>query len=118
MNILAIESSGTVASAAIMKSGEILSEYTVNNGKTHSQTLLPMIEEIMDKCGMTAKDIDYIAISSGPGSFTGLRIGISTAKGLALGGDIEDSELAGKPCVAVSTLEAMAYNLCEAEGVL
>ena len=116
MNILAIESSGTVASAAIMKSGEILSEYTVNNGKTHSQTLLPMIEEIMDKCGMTAKDIDYIAISSGPGSFTGLRIGISTAKGLALGGDIEDSELAGKPCVAVSTLEAMAYNLCEAEG--
>ena len=117
MNILAIESSGAVASAAIMKSGEILSEYTINNGKTHSQTLLPMIEEIMDKCGMTAKDIDYIAISSGPGSFTGLRIGISTAKGLALGGDIEDSELAGKPCVAVSTLEAMAYNLCEAEGV-
>jgi len=117
MNILAIESSGAVASAAIMKSGEILSEYTINNGKTHSQTLLPMIEEIMDKCGMTAKDIDYIAISSGPGSFTGLRIGISTAKGLALGGDIEDSELAGKPCAAVSTLEAMAYNLCEAEGV-
>ncbi len=117
MNILAIESSGALASAAIMKSGEILSEYTINNGKTHSQTLLPMIEEIMDKCGMTAKDIDYIAISSGPGSFTGLRIGISTAKGLALGGDIEDSELAGKPCVAVSTLEAMAYNLCEAEGV-
>ena len=117
MNILAIESSGAVASAAIMKSGEILSEYTINNGKTHSHTLLPMIEEIMDKCGMTAKDIDYIAISSGPGSFTGLRIGISTAKGLALGGDIEDSELAGKPCVAVSTLEAMAYNLCEAEGV-
>jgi len=117
MNILAIESSGAAASVAIMKDGEVLSEYTINNKKTHSQTLLPMIEEILSKCEMTASDIDYIAVSAGPGSYTGLRIGISTAKGIALGGDIEDSELAGKPCVAVSTLEAMAYNLCEAEGV-
>lgn len=117
MNILAIESSGAAASVAIMRDGEILSEYTINNKKTHSQTLLPMIDEILKKSELSAKDIDYIAVSAGPGSFTGLRIGISTAKGIALGGDIEGSELAGKPCVAVSSLHALAYNLCEAEGV-
>lgn len=117
MNILALETSGSAASVAILRDGALVSEYLINNKKTHSQTILPMIEDVMSRCEISMNDIDYIAVSSGPGSYTGLRIGISTAKGLALGGIPEDSELAGKPCIAVSTLQALAYNVCEAEGV-
>lgn len=82
--ILAIESSGLTASVAIMVDGSIAAEYTVNNKKTHSQTLLPMITEIMETVGMKPEELDCIAISRGPGSFTGLRIGSATAKGLGL----------------------------------
>ena len=102
-NILAIDSSGLTASVAIMSGGKLSAEYTINNKKTHSQTLLPMIEEIMQTEGLEPKELACIAISRGPGSFTGLRIGSATAKGLGLALDI--------PIVEVSTLDALAYNL-------
>ncbi|MCR5727496.1 MAG: tRNA (adenosine(37)-N6)-threonylcarbamoyltransferase complex dimerization subunit type 1 TsaB [Lachnospiraceae bacterium] len=103
MNILAIDSSGLTASVAIQTDGKLAAEYTINNKKTHSQTLLPMIDEIMKQEGMSPKDIDCIAISAGPGSFTGLRIGSATAKGLGLALE--------KPIAEISTLKALAYNL-------
>lgn len=102
MKILAIESSALTASAAIAEDDLIIAEYMTNYKKTHSQTLMPMIEEI---CRMTETDIKTIgavAVCAGPGSFTGLRIGAATAKGFALALDI--------PMIAVPTLEAMAYN--------
>ena len=117
MNILAIESSGAVASAAVTKDGVLLAQSSVNNKTTHSQTLLPMIEDVMTKGGLQMKDIDHIAVSTGPGSYTGLRIGVSTAKGLSLGGGVPDAGLEGIPCIPVSSLEALAFNLCECEGV-
>lgn len=103
MRILAIESSSVTASVAIVTDDILTAEYTINHKKTHSQTLLPMIDEI---CSMTETDMDtfdIIAVSSGPGSFTGLRIGASTGKGLGLALDI--------PIVSVPTLDAMAYNM-------
>lgn len=110
MNILAIESSGLVASAAILNDEKLVSEYTMNNKQTHSQTLLPMIDEIVRAAGMDAADMDYIAISRGPGSFTGLRIGSATAKGLGLA--------LKKPIIEVPTLEALAWNLYGCRQVL
>ena len=110
MNILGIESSGLTASAAVMTDGRLVSEYTVNNKKTHSQTLLPMISEVMSSAGLETKELDCIAISRGPGSFTGLRIGSATAKGLGLALD--------KKVAEVSTLEALAYNLIEAKDCI
>ncbi len=103
MKIIGIDSSGLVASVAILEDNKLVAEYTVNNKKTHSQTLLPMLEEIVDSSGLDMKEIDAIAIAAGPGSFTGLRIGSATAKGLGLA--------LKKPIVPVSTLEALAYNL-------
>lgn len=108
MNILAIDSSGLTASVAVMKDGMLAAEYTVNNKKTHSQTLLPMIDEIMKTEEMKPEELDCIAISCGPGSFTGLRIGSATAKGLGLA--------LYKPVAEVSTLQALAYNLYGNEG--
>ena len=102
MKVLAIESSAVTASVAIMTEDTLIAEYTINYKSTHSQTLFPMIDQ---RCRMTEKDTadcDIIAVSNGPGSFTGLRIGAATGKGLALALD--------KPMVAVPTLEAMAYN--------
>ena len=110
MNILGIESSGLTASAAVMTDGRLVSEYTVNNKKTHSQTLLPMISEVMSSAGLETKELDCIAISRGPGSFTGLRIGSATAKGLGLALD--------KKVAEVSTLEVLAYNLIEAKDCI
>lgn len=110
MNILGIESSGLVASAAIVNGEKLVAEYTMNNKKTHSQTLLPMIEEIVCAAGMDITEIDYIAISRGPGSFTGLRIGSATAKGLGLALD--------KPLVEIPTLAALAWNLYGCENTL
>lgn len=106
MKILGIESSSLTASAAIWEDGLLTAEYTVNFKKTHSQTLLPMIEEI---CRMTEQDIktmDAIAVAAGPGSFTGLRIGAATAKGLGLALNI--------PLIPVPTLDAMAYQCFDA----
>lgn len=103
MKILAIESSAVTASVAIVDEDSVLANYTINHKKTHSQTLLPMIDEICRMTETEVEDLDAIAVSIGPGSFTGLRIGVATAKGIALAKD--------KPMVAVKTLEALAYNL-------
>lgn len=103
MKILAIDSSSLVASVAVSDDDVLIAEYTVNFKKTHSQTLLPMINEIISMIGMDLNSLDAIAVSGGPGSFTGLRIGSATAKGLGLSLDI--------PLIHVPTLEAMAYNI-------
>lgn len=102
MKILAVESSAVSASAAVCDNGRIISENYINAGLTHSQTLMPMIKNCMDTAGVTLSDIDLVAVAHGPGSFTGIRIGIAAVKGIAFG---------GKECCGVSTLEAMAYNL-------
>ncbi len=102
MRILAIESSAVTASVAIVDDGVLTAEYTVNYKKTHSQTLLPMIDQICKMTDTAASDFDLIGVSVGPGSFTGLRIGVATAKGIALA--------TGVPVSPVPTLEAMAYN--------
>lgn len=104
MKILGLDSSGLVAGAAIVENDIVLAEYTTNYKKTHSQTLLPMLDEIRDMIDLDLNSIDAIAIAAGPGSFTGLRIGAATAKGLGLALD--------KPLVEVPTLEGLAYNLC------
>ena len=103
MIILGIESSSMVASVALVKDGITMAEYTVNFKKTHSQTLLPMIDEIAGMLELDLHTIDAIAAAGGPGSFTGLRIGTATAKGLGLA--------LKKPLIHIPTLEAMAYNL-------
>lgn len=103
MKILATDTSATTASVAICEDSALLAEYTVNNGNTHSETLLPMVESTLAALSLEVADIDLFACSAGPGSFTGVRIGAATVKGLAFATE--------KPCVAVSTLEALAYNL-------
>ena len=100
--ILAIDSSSLVASVALVDENTVIAEYTMNLKKTHSQTLLPMINEIFKMTGIDKKSLSAIAVTQGPGSFTGLRIGAATAKGLALALDL--------PIVGVSTIEMMAYN--------
>ena len=110
MKILAIESSSLVASAAIMEDDILVAEYTVNYKITHSQTLLPMIDEIIRMTQTDKKSIDAIAVSGGPGSYTGLRIGSATAKGLGMALDI--------PLIHVPTLKAMAYNAYGYGGVI
>ena len=105
MNILAIESSGLVASAAVIEDELLKAEFTINNKLTHSETLLPMIRRMYDISGLKLEDTDAIAVSAGPGSFTGLRIGAATAKGLALALNL--------PVISVSSLQAMAYGLCQ-----
>lgn len=103
MKLIAIDSSGLVASVAIVTEASMLAEYTVNYKKTHSQTLLPMLSEIVKMVEIDMSDVDAIAVAAGPGSFTGLRIGSATAKGLGLALD--------KPIISVPTLEALAFNL-------
>lgn len=102
MKILAIDSSGLVATVAIVTEETVLAEYTVNFKKTHSQTLLPMLDEISKMVELNLSEVDAIAVAAGPGSFTGLRIGSATAKGLGLALD--------KPIIPIPTLEGMAYN--------
>lgn len=108
MLILALESSAVAASAALCRGEELLAQTFQNTGLTHSQTLLPMAEGLLDNCRLSLADVDLIAVAVGPGSFTGLRIGVATAKGLAWAGE--------KPCAPCSTLEAMAWNLVGLEG--
>ena len=110
MKILGIDSSGLVASVAIVENDVLLSEYTVNHKKTHSQTLLPMLDEIVKMLELDLEQIDGIAVAAGPGSFTGLRIGAATAKGLGLA--------LKKPLISVPTVDALAYNLYGAQGVV
>ena len=103
MKILGIESSSLVASVAVVTDEILTAEYTVNFKKTHSQTLLPMLDEIVQMTELELSELTAIAISGGPGSFTGLRIGSATAKGLGLA--------LHKPLIHVPTVDAMAYNL-------
>ncbi len=103
MKILALDSSGLVASVAILEDDNMIAEYTVNYKKTHSQTLLPMLDEIVKMTDTNLAEIDAIAVAAGPGSFTGLRIGSATAKGLGLALD--------KPLIGIPTVEGMACNL-------
>lgn len=110
MKILGIDSSGLVASAAIVVDDTLVAEFTVNNKQTHSQTLLPMIDEVVEMSGVCLEELDGIAVSAGPGSFTGLRIGSSTAKGMALALD--------KPILSVPTLEGLAYRMAGCEGLI
>lgn len=107
MVILGIESSAPSASAAIVKDGKLLSEAFLNVGLTHSVTLMPLIKQAVEGAGMSVNDIDAVAVTNGPGSFTGVRIGVSTAKGIA-----QPDE---KICVPVSTLEAIAYPLTDSD---
>ena len=101
MNILALESSATACSAALCRDGALLAQSFQCSGLTHSRTLLPMVKDLLKNCGETLTGVDIIAVAAGPGSFTGLRIGAATAKGLAWAGD--------KPCAPCSTLESMAW---------
>ena len=103
MKVLGIDSSGLVASVAVVEDDILLAEYTVNYKKTHSQTLLPMLKEIGDMINLDLNSLDAIAIAAGPGSFTGLRIGSATAKGLGLALD--------KPIIPVPTVDGLAYDL-------
>lgn len=103
MKILALDSTALTATVALCEDEKLLAEYTINNGNTHSETILPMISSMLDLFGCEMSAIDAFACSAGPGSFTGVRIGAATLKGLAF-----DRQ---KPCVGVSTLEALAYNV-------
>lgn len=110
MKILSLDTSATVASIAISSNSTPLAQYTLNAKNTHSETLLPMIESALNALSLKPSDIDIFALSAGPGSFTGVRIGAATVKGLAFASN--------KPCVEVSTLEALAQNLVLREGLI
>lgn len=110
MLILALDSTALVASVAICQDETLLAEFTINTGHTHSETLLPMVESALRVTGYGVSDIDLFACTAGPGSFTGVRIGAATIKGLAYG--------RGKPCVGVSTPEVLAYNGLGFDGLL
>ena len=108
MKLLALESSAKAASCAVLAGGELLASAWQATGLTHSRTLLPMVEDLLENSELSIQDVDAIAVAAGPGSFTGLRIGVSAVKGLAWAAE--------KPCVPVSTLEAMAWPLAHLEG--
>ncbi len=110
MKILAIDSSGLVASVAVLEDRKLIAEYSTNFKKTHSQTLLPMLEEIKGMTQLDLATVDAIAVAAGPGSFTGLRIGSATAKGLGLA--------LNKPLIGVPTLEGLAWNAFGVSGLI
>ncbi len=108
MNVFAMDTSSLTATVAVLCDDKLLGEYTISNKLTHSQTVLPMTEELLERLGMKLSDIDVFAVCVGPGSFTGLRIGMATVKTFA--------QALGKPVVGVSSLDAIAYNISYAEG--
>lgn len=110
MLIYALDSTAVTASVAVCRDEQLLASYTLHNGNTHSETLLPMTETLLDELSLTAADIDLFACTVGPGSFTGIRIGAATIKGLAFA--------SGKPCVGISALESLAANLAHCDGLL
>lgn len=110
MMILALESSATACSAALCRDGELVAQSYQNSGLTHSRTLLPMVRDMLKNSQLTLEQVDVIAVAAGPGSFTGLRIGVATAKGLAWPGN--------KDCAPCSTLESMAWPLAHMAGSL
>lgn len=110
MYILSLDSTAVAASVALCDGERLLALTTIENGNTHSETLLPLIEGTLDRFGLRPHDMGLLACSAGPGSFTGVRIGVSTIKGLGFESNI--------PCIGVSTLEALAYNLVSFEGLI
>lgn len=110
MKILAIESAATVASVALIHDGVVICDYTINDKKTHSQTIMPMIEAMKKQLNLDMATLDAIAVSAGPGSYTGLRIGSATAKGLAHVLDI--------PIVGISTIKSLAYNISKTDALI
>ena len=110
MLILAFETSAKAGSVALLENGILLGENYQNTGLTHSQTIMSMAQTMLEHCGKTPQDVQAVAVAAGPGSFTGVRIGVAAAKGFAWGSQI--------PCYGVSTLEAMAQNLGLWEGVI
>ncbi|MBO5327282.1 MAG: tRNA (adenosine(37)-N6)-threonylcarbamoyltransferase complex dimerization subunit type 1 TsaB [Clostridia bacterium] len=110
MLILALDSTAVTASVALCRDETPIASFHVKNGNTHSETLLPMVEAVLKTAGFTVDDIDLFACSVGPGSFTGVRIGVATIKGLAFGKN--------KPCIGVSTLEALALNAVPFDGII
>lgn len=108
--MLSVDSSAAPASVCLCEDGKIIADYYLNTGFTHSQTLMAMTESVLKISGKSAADIDVYAVNSGPGSFTGVRIGVSAVKGMAYAAD--------KPCVEVSTLESMAYNFLGSHAVI
>ena len=110
MKILAVDSSAKACSAAIIQDNKILGSFFINTALTHSQTLVPMIDAVLKNTNTDLESIDCFAVSAGPGSFTGVRIGVSAIKGIAMP--------LKKPCVSVSTLEAMAYNVMDRECIV
>ena len=110
MLILALDSSAAPASVALLEDGKILSEFYINTKQTHSQTLMPMVESVLKLTNKTLDDVTCMAVSAGPGSFTGVRIGVSCVKGLSMTRNI--------PCAGVSTLRAMAENARQLTGIV
>lgn len=108
MQILAFETSAKTASVALMQDGKLLSESYQNTGLTHSQTLMVMAEDLLKQCGVDVSQLDAVAVANGPGSFTGIRIGVAAAKGLAWGAEL--------PCCGTSTLASMAVGLGAWQG--
>jgi tRNA threonylcarbamoyladenosine biosynthesis protein TsaB len=108
--ILAFESSAKSASCALLRDGALLAEYFQNSGQTHSRTLTQMAEDMLRNCDLTARDVDAVACAAGPGSFTGVRIGVAAAKGFAWARQL--------PCCGISTLEAMAWLLTDRDAIL
>ncbi len=110
MKILAFETSAKAVSVALLADGKLLAESYQNTGLTHSQTLMVMAQDLLKQCGLAPADVEAVAVANGPGSFTGVRIGVAAAKGFAWGGEL--------PLVGVSTLEAMAEHLAAYEGIV
>ena len=110
MNILALETSARAVSVAVAEDGKILASAYQDTGLTHSRTLMPLAESLLKNVGLSARDMDAFAVAAGPGSFTGIRIGVAAAKGLAFGAE--------RPAVGVSTLAAMARNVAFADGLI
>jgi len=106
----AVESSGKIASAALVSNGVVIAQSSQNSGLNHSRTLMPMIEDMLKNCGVKITDLTGFAVSAGPGSFTGLRIGMAAVKGMAMAANL--------PCAAVSSLESQAFGLSILEGVI
>ncbi|MDD5952991.1 MAG: tRNA (adenosine(37)-N6)-threonylcarbamoyltransferase complex dimerization subunit type 1 TsaB [Oscillospiraceae bacterium] len=110
MNVLALDASAVSASVCVMEDGHILGDSFVNIKQTHSQTLMVMVQSLLETTGVSLSDIDLFGVSAGPGSFTGVRIGVACVKGMAMA--------QGKPCAGVSTLAAMAENLRDSDGIV
>ena len=110
MKILSVDSSAKTASVAVTDGTTLLSECFVNAGLTHSRTLMPMVDNALSQADLKIENIDAICVNAGPGSFTGIRIGVAAVKGLALATD--------KPCLGVSTLESIAYNFIDEDAII